>query len=127
LKIAAVLLAAALIGGCAHPPKVSAAISLKRKSADTVAIVLEVKNLEKQPTVPILISVAAEMHAGGVWTRPDTVIHPAAFVLNKNETQIFVANLKVSPDAVRTILSVKEAETGKVLKTERAQLAVPST
>jgi len=123
----ALLLAFALIAGCAHPPRVSTAISVKRKSADTVAIVLEVKNLEKRPTVPILINVAAELHTANGWSRPDTVIHPAAFVLNRSETQMFGTNLKVSADGVRTLLIVKEAETGHVLKTERAQLAVPST
>ena len=127
MRIATALLMVALITGCAHPPKVSTAISVKRKSADTVAIVLEVKNLEKRPTVPIIINVAAQMHTANGWSRLDAVIHPAAFVLNRNETQIFVTNLKVTADAVRTLLVVKEAETGNILKTERAQLAVPST
>jgi hypothetical protein len=121
------LLLAALIVGCAHPPKVSTTISVKRKSADTVAIVLEVRNLEKRPTVPILINVAAEMHTVNGWSRSEAIMHPAAFVLNKNEAQIFGANLKVTADAVRTLLVVKEAENGNVLKTERTQMAVPST
>jgi hypothetical protein len=123
----ALMVGLGLIAGCAHPPKVSTAISIKRKSADVVAIVLEVKNLEKRPTVPILVNVAAELHTANGWSRPDPVIHPAAFVLNRNETQIFGANLKATADGVRTLLVVKEAETGHVLKTERAQLAVPST
>jgi hypothetical protein len=127
LRLALVSLLVAAIAGCAHPPKVSTAISVKRKSVDTFAIVLEVKNLEKRPTVPILINVSAQMHTANGWGRAENLMHPAAFVLNRNETQIFGANLKVAADAVRTLLTVKEAETGNVLKTERAQLAVPST
>jgi hypothetical protein len=48
-------------------------------------------------------------------------LHPAAFVLNKNELREITKLWRVSADAARTTLTVKEQESGNLLKTERAE------
>ena len=127
MRAAPVLALAVTLIGCAHPPKVSTALSVKRKSADTVSVILRVKNLENRPTTPILISLTAEMRTGAAWSRPETIMSPVAFVLNRNEQHTITANLKTDAVAMRTMLTVKEAENGNLLKTERGQLALPPT
>jgi len=121
----AVALAAALVG-CAHPPKVSTALSAKRKSPDTVAIILKVKNLENRPTTPILVNVSAELRSGNAWDKARPLMTPAAFVLNRNEEHTITAELKTTADSIRTQLTVKEAENGNLLKTQRAQFPLPA-
>ena len=118
---------AAAITGCAHPPQVSSAITIRRKSVDTVAIVLKLKNLENQPTTPILVRVTAEQRTGQRWSAPQALMNPAAFVLNRKEEHTITTFLKTDAQSLRTMLTVKEAETGNLLKSERSELAVPPT
>ena len=112
------------IAACARPPKVSTSISVVRKSSDLVTVTLKVKNLENRPTTPIQIDLTAQMRTGSSWGKAESILHPAAFVLNRNEQHSITANLKTDADAIRSTLVVKEAETGNVLKTERVQMAV---
>jgi hypothetical protein len=116
-------LAAALLGalaGCARPPKIATTLELKRKAAG-VEVTLQVKNLEARPTTPILVRLMAEARTGGKWMRPQAVLSPAAFVLNRNEEHSFSTIWKTDADAVRTVLVVKEAENGNLLKTEKSE------
>jgi hypothetical protein len=126
LKTVFIAVLAIAITACATPPKVSTSFAVKRTSRETVAVTLKVKNLENRPTTPIQIDMTAQMHAGNAWSRPESILHPAAFVLNRNEEHKIPANLKTDADAIRFTLVVKEAETGHVLKTERSQVPVPS-
>jgi len=50
-----------------------------------------------------------------------TILHPAAFVLNRKEQREITKLWRVPADAARTTLTVKEQETGRLLKTERAE------
>jgi hypothetical protein len=127
LRLAPVVAIAIALIGCAHPPKISTALSVKRKSADTVAVVLKVRNLENRATTPILVSLTAELRTGDTWSGPQPIMNPVAFVLNRKEEHTITANLKTDAVAMRTMLTVKEAENGNLLKTERGQLAVPPT
>ena len=125
MKKSLMLAVALVIAACAHPPKVSTSISVVRKSPDLVAVTLWVKNLENRPTTPIQIDLTAQMRTGNSWGKAESILHPAAFVLNRNEQNSITANLKTDADAIRSTLVVKEAETGNVLKTERVQITVP--
>jgi len=113
-----------VMAACARPPKVSTSIAVTRKSPDMVTVTLKVKNLENRPTTPIQIDLTAQMRNGNSWGMAESILHPAAFVLNRNEQHSITANLKTEADAIRSMLVVKEAETGNVLKTERVQMAV---
>ena len=62
----------------------------------------------------------------GTGTRSSTLLHPAAFVLNKKEQREITKLWRVPADAARTTLTVKEQETGNLLKTERAEQAFSS-
>ena len=124
MKTVFIAVLAIAITSCASPPKVSTGFTVKRISPETVAVVLKVKNLENRPTTPIQIDMTAQMHAGDAWSKPESILHPAAFVLNRNEEHAIPANLKTGADAIRFTLVVKEAETGNVLKTERSQVVV---
>ena len=125
MKLLFIVMLAAVITACApRPPQVSTQITVKRTSPERVAVLLKVKNLENRPTTPIQIDVTAQMHAGAAWSKPESILHPAAFALNRNEEHTIPANLKSEADAIRLTLVVKEAETGNVLKTEQSQVAV---
>ena len=113
-----------VMAACARPPKISTSIAVTRKSPDIVTVTLRVKNLENRPTTPIQIDLTAQMRSGNSWGMAESILHPAAFVLNRNEQHSITANLKTDADAIRSMLVVKEAETGNVLKTERVQMAV---
>jgi hypothetical protein len=117
------VLFAGLIGaaGCAKPPQLDISMSLDKPSADVVFVKVKVVNIEDRATVPIAIEVTGQSQANGHWDKASTLLHPAAFVLNKKEQREITKLWRVPADAARTTLTVKEQESGRLLKTERAE------
>lgn len=125
MKAALAVMAAVLLYGCAKPSNVSAALTFKRKSPDTVLVTLKIRNLENRATTPIVPNVSLQTQTGGKWDRPATIIQTAAFVLNRREEHDLTATLKTSASVVRATVTIKEAETGVMIKNERIERALP--
>jgi hypothetical protein len=127
------VVAAGLIGitGCAKPPNLNVSLSLDKQSADLIFVKVKVVNTEDRATVPIAIEVTGQTQTNGHWEKASTILHPAAFVLNRKEQREITKLWRVPADAARTTLTVKEQERGFLLKTERAEkvfaAAAPAT
>ncbi len=109
------------VTGCATPPRLDVTLSLDKPSADVIFVKVKVVNTEDRATVPIAVEVTGQSQANGHWDKASTLLHPAAFVLNKKEQREITKLWRVPADAARTTLTVKEQETGRLLKTERAE------
>jgi hypothetical protein len=118
-KLPPILLLA--LAGCAHPPRLSTSLSIQKKSDELILVTLKVANLENSVTTPIAIEVTGQARTDGHWDKPLTLLHPAAFVLNRNEQREITKFWKIQADGVRTTLVIKEQENGHLLKTERAE------
>jgi hypothetical protein len=107
---------------CANPPQLATSLDVQ-KSPDNSLVVLQLKvtNLEDRVTVPIAVELTGQARTNGQWSKPETLLHPAAFVLNRKEQRGITKPWKVQADAVRTTLVVKEQESGHVLKSEKAE------
>ena len=110
-----------LLAGCAQPPRLATSLDIQKKSDDLVLVKLQINNLEDRPTVPISVELTGQARTGNQWSKPETLLHPAAFVLNRKEQREITKLWHVSPEAVRTTLVVKEQENGNLLKTEKAE------
>jgi len=88
-------------------------------------VTLRMTNLENRATTPLAPEVTLETRTDGKWDKPQTIIHPAAFVLNKKEEQHLIKIVKTNADFARATLTVKEAETGAVIKNERFEKSLP--
>ena len=106
---------------CSKPPKLDISLSLDKQSADLIFVKVKVVNTEDSATVPIAIELAGQAETNGHWDKSSTLLHPAAFVLNRKEQREITKLWRVSADAARTTLTVKEQENGNLLKTERAE------
>jgi hypothetical protein len=107
--------------GCAKPPQLDVSMSLDKPNADVVFVKVKVVNIEDRATVPIAIEVTGQSQVNGQWDKASTLLHPAAFVLNRKEQREITKLWRVPADAARTTLTVKEQESGRLLKTERAE------
>jgi len=107
--------------GCAKAPKLDVSLTLDKQSADLIFVRVKVVNTEDRATVPIAIEVTGQAETNGHWDKSSTLMHPAAFVLNRKEQREITKLWRVSADAARTTLTVKEQERGFLLKTERAE------
>jgi hypothetical protein len=107
--------------GCAKPPKLDVSLNLEKQSSGVIFVRVKVTNTENRATVPIAVEVTGQAQTNGNWDKPSSLLHPAAFVLNKNELREITKLWRVSADAARTTLTVKEQESGNLLKTERAE------
>ena len=108
--------------GCANPPQLATSLDIQ-KSPDNSLVVLQLKvtNLEPRVTVPIAVELTAQSRVNGQWSKPETLLRPAAFVLNRNEQRGITKPWKVQADAIRTTLIVKEQESGHLLKSEKSE------
>ena len=111
----------AFLSACAKPPKLDVTLSLDQQKPDLIFVKVKVVNTEDRATVPINIELTGQAEANGRWEKSDTLLHPAAFVLNKKEQREITKFWRVTADAARTTLTVKEQESGNLLKTERAE------
>jgi hypothetical protein len=117
------LLLLVLIGltGCSKPPKLDVTLTLDKQNANLIFVKVKVVNTEDRATVPIAIEITGQAQSNGHWDKVSSLMHPAAFVLNKREQREITKLWRVPADAARTTLTVKEQENGNLLKTERAE------
>lgn len=86
-----------------------------------IVLKLKVVNLEDRATVPIAVELTGQAETNGHWDKPATLLHPAAFVLNRKEQRDITKLWRVSADAVRTTLVIREQESGNLLRSEKAE------
>jgi hypothetical protein len=121
MKTFLLLPAVLILTSCAKAPILDVSLSLDKQSADLIFVKVKVVNTEDRATVPIAIEVTGQTQTNGQWDKVSTLLHPAAFVLNKKEERDITKLWRVPADAARTTLTVKEQERGFLLKTERAE------
>jgi hypothetical protein len=110
-----------VLAGCTHPARLSTSLNVQKKSDELILVTMKVANLENSVTTPIAIEVTGQARTAGHWSKPETLLHPAAFVLNRNEQREITKFWKIQADAVRTTLVIKEQENGHLLKSEKAE------
>jgi len=110
-----------LLAGCAHPPQLTTTVEIQKKSDDLILVILKVTNTEDRATTPIAIEITGQARTNGHWDRPASLVHPAAFVLNRKEPREITKFWRIQADAVRTTLVIKEQENGHLLKTEKVE------
>ena len=96
-------------------------MSIEKQSPQLIFVKVKVANTEDHATVPIAIEVTGQAETNGHWDKSSTLLHPAAFVLNKKENREITKLWRVSADAARATLTVKEQENGNLLKTQREE------
>jgi hypothetical protein len=121
LKLLALMIVLLALGGCAHQPQLATSLDIQRSSDELVLVKLKVTNLEDRVTVPIALELTGQARANGQWSKPEALLHPAAFVLNRKEQREVTKLWRVQADAVRTTLIVKEQENGHLLRSEKAE------
>jgi hypothetical protein len=126
LKTFLLLFVAGILTGCHKPPKLDISMSMSKQSSDLIFVKVKVVNLENTATVPIAIEITGQAETNGHWDKVSTLLHPAAFVLNKKEQREITKLWRVPAEAARTTLTVKEQETGNLLKKEGAEQAFSS-
>lgn len=112
---------ALILTGCAKPPRLDISLSLDKQSSGVIFVRVKVVNIEDRATVPIAVELTGQAETNGHWDKPSSLLHPAAFVLNKRELREITKLWRVPADAARTTLTVKEQESGRLIKTERAE------
>jgi len=111
------------LAGCARPPVLLSTLTVQR-TGGAASIKVSVRNAGHAVTTPIAVELIATLPADGSWGRPDSVIRPAPFVLNRREKRDMAALVKTDADRIRTRLIVREAENGHVLKDETVETAL---
>ncbi len=126
---ACAMAALVLLGACGETitPKVSSQLEMKRNAAGGVAITLVLTNDRDMATVPLMVAVDAYEPGTPDAHKPEPVIHPAPFVLNRHESRTMTAEIN-TPRAVVAELSVKESERGILLvaQTKTIDAAAPA-
>ncbi len=121
MKLLSLMTLLLALAGCAHPPQLATSLDLHKQPDGAILLKLKVTNLEDRVTVPIAIDLSGQSEANGHWEKASTLLHPAAFVLNRKEQREITKLWRVQADAVRTTLVVREQETGNLLKSEKAE------
>jgi hypothetical protein len=121
LKLFALMIVLLALSGCAQPPQVATSLDVQKSSDGLVLVKLKVTNLEDRVTVPIALELSGQARTNGQWSKPETLLHPAAFVLNRKEQREITKLWRVQTDAVRTTLVLKEQETGHILKSDKSE------
>ena len=110
-----------VLSACAHPPQLTTTVDIQKKSDDLILVVLKVTNTEGRATTPIALELTGQARTNGHWDKPTTLLHPAAFVLNRKEQREITKLWRIQAEGVRTTLVIKEQENGNLLKTEKAE------
>jgi hypothetical protein len=114
-KLVVLMLLLLLLAGCATPPRIGVSLQVRKTSPAAGFVTLRVKNQEERPTTPILVEVSLKPSDGSAPLRP---IHPAAFVLNRQEEREIVAPFRSNAASFEPVLVMREAETGRLLAPE---------
>ncbi len=85
--------------GCAKAPKLNVTLSLEKQNANLIFVKVKVINTEDRATVPIAIEVTGQAENNGQWDKSSTLLHPAAFVLNKKEQREITKLWRVPADS----------------------------
>lgn len=120
-KTCPLLLAALILSSCAKPPQLVISMSVEKQNAGLIFVKVKVTNTDTRATVPIAVEVTGQAENDGHWDKSSTLLHPAAFVLNKKEQREITKFWRVPAQAARTTLTIKEQETGTLLKTLRTE------
>jgi hypothetical protein len=107
--------------GCARPPQLATSMDIRKQSDGLILVKLKIANTEDRVTVPIALDLTGQAQVNGKWDKPASLLHPAAFVLNRKEEREITKLWRIQADGVRTTLVVKEQETGNLLRTEKAE------
>ena len=121
MKLFALMIVLLALWGCAQPPQIATSLDIQKSSDGLVLVKLKVTNLEDRVTVPIALELTGQARANDQWSKPEVLLHPAAFVLNRKEQREITKLWRVQADAVRTTLVLKEQETGHILKSDKAE------
>lgn len=121
MKLLPLVMVLLSLWGCSHPPQIATSLDVQKSADNPVVLKLKVTNLEDGVTVPIALELTGQARSNGQWGKPETLLHPAAFVLNRKEQREITKLWRVQADAVRTTLTLKEQETGNILKSEKAE------
>lgn len=105
-KLKHVLLLLALTG-CATPPRIAVTTEIRAGR-----LRVTVKNVENRPSTPILLEVSLRRGSGA----PLRLIHPAPFVLNKQETREIIAPFSSDAENLEPVVELRIAQTGTLLK-----------
>jgi hypothetical protein len=122
VRIPLLLLLALALAGCARPPVLLSTVTVQ-PDGGAVSIKVSVRNGGHAATTPIAVELIATLPAGVSWGKPEPVIRPAPFVLNRREKRDLTARVKTDADHIRTRLILREAENGHVLKDETVETA----
>lgn len=109
-----------VLAGCAHPPQLATTVDIQKKG-DLILVILKVTNTEDRATTPIALEITGQSRSNGQWDKPATLLHPAAFVLNRKEQREITKLWRIHADGVRTTLVIKEQENGHLLKSENTE------
>lgn len=93
-------------------PKISAKFDARREGG-RISLSVTVTNETDRPTVPLVVT-------ADIAGKP--VIHPAAFALNRHEAHTVTGSVDTNAAATAR-LTIKEAERGRVLLTEKREIA----
>ena len=126
MKLLALMMLLLALYGCASPPQVATALDVQKSSDGLILVKLKVTNLEDRVTVPIALELTGQARTNDQWSKPEVLLHPAAFVLNRKEQREITKLWRVQADAARTTLVLKEQETGHILKSDKAEKSFTS-
>jgi hypothetical protein len=116
-----------LLASCATPPRIAVTTQVRKTSASAGRLTVTIKNVENRPTTPVLLEVSLRAGNGA----PLRLIHPAAFVLNRQETREIIAPFVSEADNLEPVVELRIAQTGALLQptalTRVPATAVPAT
>ena len=101
------LIFALLLASCATPPRIAVTTEVRAGR-----LRVTVKNVENRPSTPILLEVSLRGGSGA----PLRVIHPAAFVLNRQETREIIAPFVSNAENLEPVVDLRIAQTGARLQ-----------
>ena len=127
MRLLPLLALAWMLAGCAHPPQLTTSLDIRKNDDNLVVLKLKITNLEDRVTVPINVELDGQARANGQWSKTETLLHPAAFVLNRKEQREITKLWRTQADGVRTTIIIKEQETGNLLKSEKAEKVFANT
>lgn len=101
------LLFALFLASCATPPRIAVTTEVRPGR-----LRVTVKNIENRPSTPILLEVSLRGGSGA----PLRLIHPAPFVLNRQETREIIAPFSSNAENLEPVVELRIAQTGALLQ-----------